>query len=386
MRIDGRPRGWWRTWWSAAAVWTVVALLFGSNSYASRLLSAKPVPLLPILAHSWLSWIFFAFATGPIAAMVRSFPARGRQWRRSVPTLAGGGAVVLVLMAAWDVAAVKIESHLFDTTEILGALAELPLPRLYEELLIRYAAVTLLAYAATVTALQAIAFRRSLQERELRQSQLEAQLAQARLAVLKAQLHPHFLFNTLNSIAALVHADPEGAERMIVLLSELLRTTLSSTDEHEIPLRRELDVLERYLEIERMRFSDRLSVVVEPGYGTLDALVPNLILQPLVENAIRHGIAPRLAPGTVTVRSRDSGRTLEIEVADNGVGLSPGRTGDGSHGVGLANTRERLHQLYGDAAGLDLAANPGGGLVARLHLPLKRASGTAAPVRPGGGS
>jgi hypothetical protein len=363
--------GWLRT----AAVWSGVALLFGANSYASRLLSARPVPLLPVLAYSWMSWIFFAIATGPIAALVRAFPAQGRRWRRSAPAIAAGGAAVLAAMAAWDTAMVKLAERLFDTSEILGSLAALPLPRLYEEVFIRYAAVTLLAYAATVTALQAIGFRRTLQERELRASQLEAQLAEARLAALKAQLQPHFLFNTLNSIAALVHADPEAAERMIVLLSDLLRTTLASTGEQEIPLRRELEVLERYLEIERMRFPDRLGVLVEPGEGTLDALVPNLILQPLVENAIRHGIAPRLAPGTVTVRSRRAGEALEVEVADDGVGLGASRDADGRPAVGLANTRERLRQLYGDAAALDLAANPGGGLAARLRLPFKPSAG-----------
>ncbi len=374
-------RGWWQTWWRAAAVWTVVAILFSCNSFASRMLSGTPTPFLPLLVYSWLSWSFFAFATGPITAMVRAFPLRGDRWRRSALAFVAGGVVLLVLMAAWDVGAAKLASRLVDTSATLGPLAGLPAPRLYEELLLRYSAVTLLAYAATVTALQAIAFRRGLQERDLHASQLEAQLAQTRLAVLKAQLQPHFLFNTLNSIAALVRSDPDAAERMIVLLSDLLRATLSSTAEHEIPLRRELDLLERYLEIERMRFSDRLSIIVAPEDGTLDALVPNLILQPLVENAIRHGIAPRLAPGAVSVRSRRNGAALEVEVADDGVGLADGRRPEGGQGVGLANTRERLRQLYGEAAGLDLVANPGGGLAARLRLPFRRgAVASAAPA------
>src|SRR5207245_153138 len=182
-------------------------------------------------------------------------------------------------------------------------------------------------------------YYRKYQERETRASELERSLSQAKLQALQMQLNPHFLFNTLHAISSLVHKDAEAADRMITRLSDLLRYALKSTESEEVPLRQELDFLSGYLEIEQTRFGDRLKVRMDIAPETLDALVPNLLLQPLVENAIRHGIEPRAKPGRIDLRSRCESGQLKLAVRDNGLGLSPGS--ELREGVGWCNMRAR---------------------------------------------
>jgi two-component system, LytTR family, sensor kinase len=194
---------------------------------------------------------------------------------------------------------------------------------------------------------------------------LQAQLADARLAALRAQLNPHFLFNTLHAVSALVERDPRGVRRMIARLSELLRTTLEGADEPEVPLSQELTFLRRYLEIMQIRFQGRLEVDTRIAPDAEGALVPNLILQPLVENALEHGIDKRDAPGRVEIEARLDGDRVRLTVRDNGPGLETGTT----EGVGLTNTRARLEQLYGAEQSLELRAAEGGGLTVEISLP-----------------
>ncbi len=209
-----------------------------------------------------------------------------------------------------------------------------------------------------------------LKRRELESVLLAGELGEARLQVLRNQIQPHFLFNTLNSISALMHLDVAEAERKLALLADLLRSALAEHGGNEVPLGEEIDFVSRYLEIEQTRFPKRLSVVWDTEPACLDALVPHLILQPLVENAVRHGIAPRSGPGTVRVRSRIEEGKLILEVRDDGVGLS-GRV-PGREGVGLSNTRARLKHLHGAAASLVVGEAAGGGFVATVTLPLRR--------------
>ncbi len=213
-----------------------------------------------------------------------------------------------------------------------------------------------------------------LREREVHTAHLEAQLADARLSALQMQLNPHFLFNTLHAVSALVERDPAGVRTMIARLSSLLRRVLDGGDRHEVTLRDELAFLRDYLGVQRVRF-DRLEVEEHIEDGVLDALVPNLVLQPLAENAVQHGIS-RLEEvgGHIAITARREGETLVLIVRDNGPGLSPeaaapARDGARDGGLGLANTRQRLAALYGDAAGLTLAPASGGGTEARVHLP-----------------
>ena len=197
---------------------------------------------------------------------------------------------------------------------------------------------------------------------------LQAQLADARLTALRTQLNPHFLFNTLHAVSALVERDPRGVRRMIARLSELLRYTLDGADEQEIPLEQELTFLERYLEIMQIRFQGRLAVDTQADPDVLDALVPNLILQPLVENAVKHGVSKVDGAGRIEIRARREGERVVLSVQDNGPGLGGTDVAE-EEGVGLRNTRARLAQLYGPAQNLTLRVAEGGGLIAEVVLP-----------------
>ena len=243
--------------------------------------------------------------------------------------------------------------------------------------------IDLIFYTAVAAVLHAFDYRRRYQERELRAAQLEGQLAQAQVQALRMQLNPHFLFNTLHAISSLMDDDVRRSRRMLVDLSDLLRLSLDSVGQQEVPLEQELAFLDRYLQIEKVRFGDRLTVVMDVDERALDAFVPNLILQPLVENALKHAVAPFAGPGTITIRAaRDDAPpgagndVLRIEVQDDGPGLAMPEHGDGAPaanayrgGLGLRNTRERLERLYGASHRLDLRSRPGHGLTVRLLIP-----------------
>lgn len=219
---------------------------------------------------------------------------------------------------------------------------------------------------------QARNYYRRYREEELRRSHLEAQLARAELRALKMQLHPHFLFNTLHSISALQLEDVAAAQKMMARLGDFLRLTLENAGLQMVPLRREIEFLKCYLDIEQVRFGKRLTAVIEVEPEALEAPAPNLILQPLVENAIRHGIAPRPSPGIIRISAKRELGRLKIGVSDNGCGLAQNGNGAGRvrEGLGLQNTRARLRQLYGSDFGFDLANGAEGGWVVTLDLPL----------------
>jgi two-component sensor histidine kinase len=218
-------------------------------------------------------------------------------------------------------------------------------------------------------------YYRQFRERQLRASQLETQLAQAQLQMLKMQLHPHFLFNTLNGITGLVRdQDNAAAVQMLVGLSDLLRQTLDNSGKQEVRLSEELEWLELYLKLQQVRFSDRLQVSIQASPEALDALVPNLITQPLVENAIRHGLAPRAAPGTVSLSAQRVNGRLELKVFDDGVGLPEGWRLANSNGVGLVNTEARLRQIYGADFAFEVRNREQGGAEALLSIPMRQAS------------
>jgi LytS/YehU family sensor histidine kinase len=208
---------------------------------------------------------------------------------------------------------------------------------------------------------------------------LGTELLEAKLQALRMQLNPHFLFNTLNTISALIHDDPSMADRMVVRLGDLLRRTLEHRDAHEVPLRDELSFLRDYLAIEQARFGDRLTATIDVAPETESLYVPFLLLQPLVENAIRHGIEPREEPGHVTVTARRDGNQLELRVVDNGDGLADAAGAPPSEGIGLANTRTRLAYLYEDEHSLELRNGSRGGLEVRVRIPCRTA---ARPYQP----
>jgi two-component system LytT family sensor kinase len=211
-------------------------------------------------------------------------------------------------------------------------------------------------------------------EAELRESKLQTQLAQAQLQALKMQLHPHFLFNTLHSISALQRKDLVAANHMIVRLGDFLRLTLDNSGAQDVPLQKELEFLGCYLEIQRIRFQDRLSVNIDVDPKALDAQVPNLILQPIVENAIKHGIAPYTTPGHIDIRAHCNNGLLQLQVRDNGQGLCASDCSGSAmrEGLGLANTKARLSKLYDTAYRFDLTNAPEGGLLVSLEIPFKQ--------------
>jgi two-component system, LytTR family, sensor kinase len=239
----------------------------------------------------------------------------------------------------------------------------------------------LAVYAVTVCAWYAWDYYRKLREGEVQTAELAARLAQAQLQALRMQLNPHFLFNALNAVSSLMLQDVRAANKMISRLGELLRLTLEKSDQPEVALQQEIEFLRRYLEIEQIRFGDRLQLNIDLDPAALEAAVPNFILQPLVENAIRHAIEPREAAGQLELRAvRDNG-SLVLQVSDNGPGPILGakpttaRVNETRTPIGLNNTRERLRKLYGENQQFALTANAMGGLTARLSIPFKIASG-----------
>jgi LytS/YehU family sensor histidine kinase len=231
-------------------------------------------------------------------------------------------------------------------------------------------------YWLILIACHAIQYQARLRAGELKASQLEAQLAQAQLSALKMQLHPHFLFNTLHSISALLHVDVEAADRMVARLGDFLRLTLDNSENQEVTLEQELEFLRCYLDIELTRFQDRLTVDLDIASETLTAQVPNLIMQPIVENAIRHGIATRIEPGRIWISSERKDGRLRIQIRDDGPGfaskpISPGRERQFGEGIGLSNARARLARLYGSEHVLDLSNGREGGAIVTLEMPFR---------------
>jgi two-component system LytT family sensor kinase len=256
-----------------------------------------------------------------------------------------------------------IEAQVIHTGFSFGRLAGIILTDYFHE--------DVLTYAGIVSVWYAMDYYRQLRERERRTAELEKHLAKARLQALKMQLHPHFLFNTLNGIASLNYENPKAANRMLARLSELLRMTLEDDGVQEVPLRQELEFNRCYLELEQIRLGDRLTTKLDIAPDTLDACVPNLLLQPLVENAIRHGIAPYSTGGEICVHAHRNYATLHLRVTDSGAGLTGAKNTTSGTGVGLKNTRARLQQLYGDAHRLELKNADSGGFVVEIDIPFR---------------
>nr|MBA3317667.1 histidine kinase [Gemmatimonadales bacterium] len=236
---------------------------------------------------------------------------------------------------------------------------------------LRYLGADLLLYCLVAAATEAVANAWESRRRGIAAAIYAGQLAEARLHVLSAQLQPHFLFNTLHAISALIWEDPARADRLLARLSEMLRLTLRSNTRVETTLAEEVALLRRYAEIQEARYGDRLRVEFDVEPAVRAAMVPRLILQPLVENAIRHGITRRITPGRVDVRAWEGEGRLHLAVSDDGVGLRRG--GQMREGVGLSITRARLQQLYGSEQRVDLSPAPTGGAVCALSIPLRLA-------------
>lgn len=314
-------------------------------------------------------WLLWALLTPVVFAVARRFRLTGPGWPASAAAHFLIGLIVsTVHVAVAGLIYYQTNSYLLPDGRTLAA--ELSL------FFKMYLIVDLLTYAGIVGAYHAVEFYGRYRQGELLAAQLETTMHEARLAMLRMELQPHFLFNALNAISGLVRrGDNEAAVTMLARLGTLLRRTLDGHGTQEARLGEELDLLEQYLAIERVRFGDRLDVTVEVEASLFDALVPTLVLQPIVENALRHGLARTPGAGTVRVCAERENGSLVLSVRDSGPGFAASQDGN-YQGVGLSNTRARLEQLYGAAGRLDTGPAPEGGASVRITLPLHREGAT----------
>lgn len=346
-----------RRWLAGFAVWTALALLSAFQAAVFLTSIDQPVPWRPLLLTRLADWYSCAIFTPVYFWMVRRWPIARSRLSSVVPLYLGVTAVMVVVKYALYVPIANTVGAAMGRSATLS------------QVLTRSFVTETLAFLCMLAVIQAIEYYRTVRESELRTARLQAQLAGARLDALAAQLHPHFLFNTLQGVSTLMHRDPAAADQMLGRLSVLLRRTLHREGAHEVPLRQELELLDLYLGIMESRFADRLTVARAVPAELDDALVPHFILQPLVENALQHGIAQRAGAGRIEVVARREGSDLVLEVSDDGPGPQPGAAAPNGEAVGLTNTRRRLAQLYGERQALDTGARPGGGFRVRARLP-----------------
>ena len=356
-----------------AAIWTAVLLVFVSENIATDISAARPIRWFGSVQQEALYWLPFLLATPLFVFMASRFPIEtgmSRPDRTRVLVFHMLAALTFALFQPW------LANSMINAaaTARFGANSDATL-RLAASLDRSYAAQVITAlwkYVVIITVITATRYYRVTHESRVHAAQLERQLAESQLSALKAQLHPHFLFNALNSAAMLARTDGERAHTLLLELAELFRLTLQNSSILDVPLRTELDFLDRYLSIERIRFEDRLIVNFDVAERTADLLVPSLILQPLVENSIRHGLARKRGALHLTVRSRVVDKQLVLEVQDDGGGLN-GNGPRPTFGIGLTNVEQRLNAANRRPTPIEFdgSGSVAGGLLVRLRLPIR---------------
>lgn len=362
-------RGEWRyavrgvPWVIVVAAWSVPALADVADTFITDRLRGQATTIWRAFALAAPGWYYWAALTPIILWLGRRFSIRRPLQPRIVAVQLG----LSVVAGLGHALVLTVRSLIFDpraSGSIRGA---------FVTALSDWLPVSIVMYWAVLGAGHAVENFRRYREQELRASELETRLARSELAVLRAQLQPHFLFNALNTGVSLVRAgEPERGVRVLTRLGDLLRRMLRADAAQECTLGEELSVLRDYCDIELVRFGGKLSIDVDVPDVTLDALVPTLALQPLVENAVRHGIGPRDAPGRVRITAQPVDGTLLLRVSDDGRGLPPGWSLAHAAGVGLSNTRQRLARLYGPAGALDVRGLTEGGVEVTMRVPLRR--------------
>jgi two-component system, LytTR family, sensor kinase len=347
-----------------------VATMFGifsglqAYNYVSLFMEQR-TPFHVLLALNLTYWYAWAALVPGILWLARRYRFGRHTWRRAA-SMHGLG----VLGATFIHAVLSVTARVVIMRTLAGRdVAWWPA---FHELFFLNFDWEMMTYWAVVGLSHALEFHRESQERALTAAHLQTKLAEAQLQALQRQLHPHFLFNTLHTISALMHRDTMTADAMLARLSDLLRLTLDRIGVQHVPLHEELDFIEKYLDIERTRYGDRLQVQFDVQPETLDASVPNLLLQPLVENAVRHGIAPKIGGGRVEIGARAEGGELHLVVRDNGFGPPGNGVASVGTGVGLTNTRSRLEHLYGSHHRLEFDRPAAGGLAVTIVIPLVR--------------
>ena len=350
-------------WRISVLIWLIPTLLSATTSYAFTRITGNPVGFWTVLVINLPIWYFWALAT-PVIFWIGKMAPIG--WP--------GSPAAIALHVAASVVAAFADVSCGMTVGFLLGVNSLGDHVLHSYLVngMSWLLTGVLTYWTILGAGYAIAFARKYQMQQLRSSELAGELARAHLSVLRNQLHPHFLFNTLNTVTSLVRVQrTESAIGVLTSLSDILRRLLRNAPEQEVTLREELQFLNSYVEIEKTRFSDRLSMRIDVSEELMDAIVPSLLLQPLVENAIRYGIGGRTAPGHVSVSARRSGDRLLLKIRDDGPGFPHDWTAGANCGVGLSNTQARLEQMYGSAHEFMLGNAEAGGTEVTIVIPFR---------------
>lgn len=351
-------------WGLAAGVSTLVLLASTvQRGVVSAMYPDKRPSLVDFILWPAVYWYTWALLAPFVFLLVRRVYRSTSSWGRRLAALMGGMVLFYAVHVTLQVLSMSLPVFAHIHPDLADTVSFHASRSIYTN------AVT---YWVLVGVTYAVMYHQRYRQREVEAARLESKLAQAQLQALKMQLHPHFLFNTLHSISALMYRDVHRADRMVGHLGDLLRMTIESEAEQEVPLCEEIALLEKYLQIEQIRFEDRLTVRIDVEPDVETALVPNLVMQPLVENALKHGVGARPAPGCVEVRAWREGERLCLRVRDDGPGLAAGAARNGL-GVGLANTRARLDRLYGPHAELRLRPGTPEGLVVDLSLPFHTA-------------
>jgi len=357
-----KPRPYWLL---IATACVVPALLDALQTYAKSRFDDVPGIDWADVIFQGSEWLFLGALTPITYLLARRFPLRRDRLGRTAAAHAAGA---LVLCVAWASLGTVLGLALHRYPAVPGHMRAA-----YLSWVLTSVPWSVFMYFTVLGCVYAFTYFLEAREREAQRARLAQQLAEARLGALRMQLNPHFLFNSLNAITVLVRDhDTRTASRMLELLGGVLRQVLHGEPRHEVPLGDELRFLERYLAIEQVRFSDRLRVRWSVDDALRDALVPEFILQPLVENAVRHGVAQRADAGTIEISAHALGTDLALAVRDDGPGYDPATAGAG---VGLANVRARLETLFGDAGRLEIRRVDDGGTLATIRVPLRR--GTA---------
>ncbi len=336
--------------WLLAGVWTLPALLSTLETVVFNAMSGRSMPVWRAFVGEASGWYTWALITPAVVALGRRFPLRRATWMRHAP---------LHLSAA--IAAGALQALVSAAVGNALATSPRPLATMFWSWFLSQLPFTIVIYVAIVGVSDALLARRRAEARERRAERLEKELAQAQLSALRMQLQPHFLFNTLNAIMALVRdVETERAVQAIALLSDVLWTAMRAGNTNESTLADEMAFVSRYLEIERVRFGDRLEVSIDVAPSLAGALVPSFLLQPFVENALRHGLSRRREVGHLRLTADEQNGSVRIVVSDDGAGLAPDWEERMASGVGIANSRARLAALYGPAASVALASGPAG--------------------------
>jgi signal transduction histidine kinase len=358
----------WMRWGLVFLCWGIIGVFFAGRNVVASISRGRPIAWVEIVYFELIYWLIWGLFTPVIFSFIRRYRILPPRRTENALKALGFGLVVAPLQVTLEAVVNNLiawRALHHPTEEVLRRLASMPRIILIESF------TGFVTYAVIVGCFYAFDYYQKFRERELRAAQLEGRLAQAELQNLKTQLQPHFLFNTLHAISVLMQENVPAANRMLVRLSELLRMTLDSAGAQEVTLKQEMEFVQRYLEIEETRFQDRLSVKIGVDPAALDARVPSLLLQPLVENALRHGISRRGGAGLLEIRAQREGDKLRLQVRDNGPGLQMDANGEMVKGVGLSNTRARLDQLYGSAHSFEIGNTVDGGVLVTVTIPFR---------------